>query len=63
VPYVQGQSYQAEIVAQGSQMEVWIDGVRIFQVSDPAHSQGSIAFYTWQNTGAYFDDLIVNALE
>ena len=62
VPYVMGQAYQVEIVAQGDQLEVWIDGVRVFQVSDPAHNRGSVAFYSWQNNGAYFDDLVVEDL-
>jgi hypothetical protein len=60
VPYVIGQSHQVEIVAQGGQLEVWVDGARIFQVDDPDHGQGSIAFYTWMNNGAFFDDLVVN---
>ena len=63
VPYVIGQSYQVEIVAQGDQVEVWVDGGRIFQVTDDNINYGSIAFYTWMNNGAYFDDLRVNANE
>lgn len=62
VPYETGRNYQVELVAQGSQLEVWVDGVRIFQVSDAAHSRGSVAFYTWQNNGAYFDNLVVEDL-
>jgi len=62
VPYVMGQNYQVQIVAQGSQLEVWVDGVRIFQVSDAAHNRGSVAFYTWQNNGAFFDNLVVEDL-
>jgi PKD repeat protein len=63
VPYVMGQTYQVEVIAQGSLLEVWIDGVRVFQVNDASLAQGSIAFYSWQNTGAFFDDLQVNASE
>ena len=59
VPYVQGQNYQVEILAQGNLLEVWIDGVLVFQVNDSTHLQGSIAFYSWFNTGAYFDNLTV----
>jgi hypothetical protein len=62
VPYVVGQPYQVEVVAQGSQLEVWVDGARIFQVTDAAHNRGSVAFYTWMNNGAYFDDLVVEDL-
>jgi hypothetical protein len=63
VPYVMGQNYQLEIVVQGSQLEVWIDGTRVFQITDASMGQGSIAFYTWQNNAAYFDDVQVNAIE
>ena len=62
VPYVEGQNYQVEIVAYGTQLEVWIDGIRIFQVDDSAHRQGSVAFYSWSSAGAYFDDLVVEDL-
>ncbi len=40
VPYVQGQNYQVEIVAYGTQLEVWIDGIRIFQVARQCPSTG-----------------------
>jgi hypothetical protein len=63
VPYVSHQSYQVEVVAQGEQLEVWVDGVRIFQVTDTAHGQGTIAFYTFRNNAAYFDNVEVNAIK
>jgi hypothetical protein len=63
VPYVQGQSYVIEVVARGSALELWIDGARIFEVADGAHARGSIAFQTWMNNGAFFDDLQINAVE
>jgi hypothetical protein len=44
-------------------LEVWVDGERLFQVNDASHVQGSVAFYTWQNNGAYFDNVQVNAIE
>jgi hypothetical protein len=37
--------------------------VRVFQLSDASLAQGSFAFYSWQNTGVFFDDLQVNASE
>jgi hypothetical protein len=60
VPFVQSRDYQVEIVAKGGQIEVRIDGVRIFHVTDATHGQGSIAFYAWRNNAAYFDSLIVD---
>jgi hypothetical protein len=62
VPYVVGRSYQVEVVAQNSQLEVWIDGMRVLQANDASHNRGSVAFYTWQNNGAYFDDLVIEDL-
>ena len=54
VPYVQGQTYQLEIVAQGDLIEVWIDGALIFSVTDASLAQGTIAPYSWGNVGARF---------
>ncbi|GIK85219.1 MAG: hypothetical protein BroJett026_07000 [Betaproteobacteria bacterium] len=59
VPYQQNRNYDVEVVVQGSTIEVWIDGARIFRVTDGAHPRGSIAFYTWAQSGAYFDNLVV----
>jgi len=50
-------------VVQGSQLEVWVDGARIFQATDASLNHGSVAFYTWQNNGAYYDDIQINAIE
>ena len=62
VVYEQDQDYQIQIVTSGEQIEVWIDGGLVFEVNDGAHPGGSIAFYTWAMEGAYFDDLLVQAL-
>ncbi len=62
VPYVQHQSYQVEIAVQGDQIEIWIDGVRIFHVTDSDHGYGTFGFHTWKNSWAYFDDVRVEDL-
>ena len=62
VPYVQNKAYQVEIVAQGSQLEVWIDGVRIFQVTDAKHANGTIAFHNWLQNATFFDNVRVEDL-
>jgi hypothetical protein len=59
VQYVVGRSYQVEVVANGTTLEVWIDGARIFRVTDSARSRGTIAFYSWGQEGAHFDNLTV----
>jgi hypothetical protein len=63
VPYVSYQTYQVEIVAQGGQLEVWVDGTRIFRVTDSDHDHGTFAFHTWQNAWAYFDEVLVNEMQ
>jgi hypothetical protein len=62
VPYVQYQNYQVEVMVQGDQIEVWIDGVRIFHAADSDHGYGTFGFHTWRNSSAYFDDVLVEDL-
>ncbi len=57
-----GQTYQVEIVAQGPQLEVWIDGSQIFAVTAASFAGGIIALYSWKNNGSYFDDVVVEEL-
>jgi len=61
VPYVIGQNYQVKIVAQGSTLQVSIDGSPVFSVNDSSLSSGTIALYSWGNTGSYFDDIVVES--
>jgi hypothetical protein len=63
VPYVLSRPYKVELVADGSRLEVWVDDARIFQVTDTAHAQGTIALHTWLQIGTHFDDIQVNAIE
>ncbi|MCP4262232.1 MAG: choice-of-anchor D domain-containing protein, partial [Planctomycetes bacterium] len=62
VPYTKGQSYQVEIVAQGDSLQVSIDGNPVFSATDSSILSGSIALYSWGNTGSHFDDIIVDSL-
>ena len=62
VPYVAGQTYQIRIIAQGTLLQVSIDGSAVLSVSDGSLASGSIALYTWANTGSYFDDVVVGPL-
>jgi Domain of Unknown Function (DUF1080) len=62
VPYVLGQNHDVELVVQGSRIEVWVDGARIFEVTDASLPTGTIGFTTWQNNGAFFDDVQVNEM-
>jgi fibronectin type 3 domain-containing protein len=62
VPYVPGQWYDIEIVAQGTSLEVYINGALIFSVTDSSLSSGTIALYCWANGGSHFDDIVVENL-
>jgi hypothetical protein len=62
VPYVTGQNYQVKILAQGSTLQVSIDGSLVFSVNDSSLSTGTIALYNWGNVGSYFDDIVVENL-
>ena len=59
VPYVSGQTYQLEITADGANIAIEIDQSPIFSLVDPDLSSGTVAFYCWGNTGAFFDDAVV----
>jgi hypothetical protein len=60
VPYVTGKEYQVKIAAQGSTLQVSIDGSPVFSANDSTFSSGSIALYSWGNAGSYFDDILVD---
>ena len=62
VPYEQGRTYRLDILAQGSLLEVRIDGELIFSVSDSDLTQGSIALYSYGNDGSRFDNVLVEDL-
>jgi len=62
VPYTIGQVYDVEMVADGPNIEVWVDDIQIFSLSDTAFTEGTIGLYSWGNTGSYFDNIIVEDL-
>jgi hypothetical protein len=61
VPYVTGTDYQVTISAQGSTLQVSIDGSPVFSATDNSFLTGTIALYSWGNTGSYFDDILVES--
>jgi hypothetical protein len=62
VPYVTGTNYQVNISAHGSTLQVSIDGNPVFTETDSSFSSGTIALYSWGNTGSYFDDILVEGI-
>ncbi|MHC4727549.1 MAG: leucine-rich repeat domain-containing protein [Planctomycetota bacterium] len=62
IQYAIGQSYQVEIIAHGSSLQVSIDGSPVFSVTDSTFSSGTIALYSWGNSGSHFDDILVESI-
>ncbi len=64
VPYVPNQKYQVEVLAQGPTLEVRVDGVPLFggPVVDSALATGSVALYSWGNTGSVFEKVQVSVV-
>ncbi len=61
--YTKGQSYSATILAQGTKLQVSINGHLIFSVTDSAFNRGTVALYSSYNTGATFDNVLVEGLK
>ena len=59
VVYQTGQTYAVEIVAEGTTLEVRVDGVTVFSVQDADLSAGSVALYSRANNGSRYDNLWV----
>lgn len=59
VPYISGHNYLIELIAQGTTLQVNIDGKPVFSVSDQSLRNGTIALYSSRNQGSIFDDVSV----
>jgi hypothetical protein len=62
VRYAKGQTYQVEIIANGSTLQSIVDAKQIFSVNDSAFADGKIGLYAGENQGAIFDDVAVEDL-
>ncbi|MDY6987175.1 MAG: fibronectin type III domain-containing protein [Thermodesulfobacteriota bacterium] len=62
VSYVTGESYDIEVVAEGSSLEVFVDDALIFSVADESLPSGTIGLYSWANQGSLFDEIVVEDL-
>jgi len=64
VGYALGVDHQVDIIADGTLIQVLLDGEIIFDLSDygqatPALASGTVALYSYANAGAYFDNIAV----
>jgi hypothetical protein len=62
VTYIPGQTYQLEILAQGTTIQVFIDGTLIFDVKDTAFSSGGTILYSWKSPVGFIDDGLLEDL-
>jgi hypothetical protein len=61
--YTLNQTYVLEIIANGSTLTVKLDGVQLWTGTDTnTLTTGTVAMYSWQNTGAQFDNVLVRNL-
>jgi hypothetical protein len=59
IPYVIGQWYNVEMKFIGDKIQVYIDNILIFDVTDSSLASGAIALYSWGNQNSYFDNVKV----
>lgn len=62
VPYVTGQTYQIEIVANKAALQVLVNGASVFSLNDSTFSGGTVALYSRFNKTTSFDDVMVQDL-
>ncbi len=61
--YQLNRTYVLEIIANGSTLTVKLDGVQLWSGTDTnTLTTGTVAMYSWQNTGAQFDNVLVRNL-
>jgi len=61
--YTVGQSYYVTILAQGTKLQISVDGQLVFSVTDSALNRGTVALYSSYNSGATFDNVLVEDLK
>ena len=57
VRYSSGTWYLVQIVADGSNLQLWVDGERVFSVQDATYPSGGVALYSFGNSDSRFDDV------
>jgi archaellum component FlaG (FlaF/FlaG flagellin family) len=59
-PYISNTPYQLEVIADGSSIQVSIDGTIVLSATDSDLTSGSIALYSWANLGSLFSNILVD---
>jgi hypothetical protein len=60
-PVQPGHEYALAVQCDGARLTGYLDGTQLFQVEDGDINAGRIGLYCWANTGARFDDVLVEA--
>ena len=61
VAYAQNQWHSVEATMVSGRIKIVFNGQTLFAVSDTSHTAGKVALYSWNNTGAQFDEFTVSA--
>jgi YD repeat-containing protein len=62
VQFNTSQTYHISVAVNGNSLTVLIDGVQFYSGTDPSLSSGSVAMYTYRNSGATFDNIVVRGV-
>lgn len=62
VQFNTSQTYRVSVTVNGSAITVLIDGVQFYSGTDTSLSSGSVAMYTYRNSGATFDNVVVRGV-
>ena len=62
VSYTPNQTYNLEVIAQGSTLKININGKAVFSVTDGTFPIGAVALYSSYNAGTFFDEVLVEDL-
>ncbi|MFP4647208.1 MAG: hypothetical protein ACOCZX_02680, partial [Candidatus Bipolaricaulota bacterium] len=60
--YEEEQWYQLQVDVVGNEMSAYIEGKKVFSVTDDDLTRGMTGPYCWGNKGSYFDDFRVTEL-
>lgn len=60
--YKTSHEYPVVIYAVGSNLQVYLEGRRVFDIRDETLTAGSVAFFTWKNDGALFKNVKIAGL-
>ena len=58
--YATGTWYRIKVVVQGENFQAFVDDQPVLSAHDPSFATGSAGLFTWQQSAAFFDDILVS---